>query len=113
MGEEVNTQSPGHIAASNNHLLELFATFDYRDKTEWMSRNWHISLVIITIYLGVIFLGQGLMRGRTPFNLNKALTFWNFALALFSILATIRTLPELIAILVQPNGFHHSVCSPW
>jgi len=71
-----------------------------------------MSLWIIGVYLSAIFVGQWMMRSRKARELRSALTVWNVALAIFSIMATMRTLPELITILFQPNGFHHSVCSP-
>lgn len=106
--------TPGHVAANlNRGGLLFFENFEFRDKKEWMSGNWTMSIWIIVFYLSAIFLGQWVMKGRKPFQLRGALTSWNITLALFSIAATVRTLPELIRILVQPRGFHHSVCSPW
>lgn len=105
--------SPGQIAANMNKQFNLFEHFDYRDKKEWMSNNWTLAFWFILAYLCAIFGGQVIMRSRKPLQLRSALTLWNIGLALFSILATVRTLPELISILTQQNGFHHSVCSPW
>jgi len=90
----------------------FFENFDFRDKKQWMAENWTLSIAITAIYLGFIFIGQLLMRNRTPYDLRKLLTSWNVLLALFSIAATMRTLPELIRILLQNHGFHHSACSP-
>jgi len=86
--------------------------FDYTSRTEWMAKNWTVSIYITVAYITAIFGGQAVMRNRQPFVLRKQLAVWNISLAIFSILATIRTLPELIGILVRPDGFHHSVCSP-
>jgi len=104
-------RTPGHVAASLNKRFELFDSFDYREHTEWMSQYWWISVVFIAVYLCAIFAGQKFMRERKPFAFRGALTLWNSVLAIFSIMATARTLPELLAILQQSNGFHHSVCS--
>jgi elongation of very long chain fatty acids protein 6 len=51
------------------------------------------------------------MKDRKPFKLKGLLGAWNIALATFSFLAFVRTLPEHLVVLMQPNGFHHSVCS--
>lgn len=118
MGSKVDTSplpimTPGHIAASLNRQFEFFENFDYRDKKEWMAQNWTVSLWFIGAYICAIFGGQLIMKERKAFALRNTLTLWNVALAIFSIMATVRTLPELITILFQPNGFHHSVCSSW
>jgi hypothetical protein len=36
------------------------------------------------------------MKNRKAFELDSALTIWNFAFSFFSLIATIRLLPELI-----------------
>lgn len=117
MGSKVDTggseMTPGRIAASLNQQFEFFENFDFRDKKDWMKENWTLCLWLIGAYLCAIFLGQAMLRNSRPFVLRKALTFWNVGLAVFSIMATVRTLPELITILRQPSGFHHSVCSSW
>jgi hypothetical protein len=113
MSSETISQTPGHIAASLNRQFEYFENFDYRDKKEWMAGNWNLSMWLIAAYICIIFGGQYFMKGRKPFALRRELTAWNIGLSVFSIMATIRTLPELITILMQPNGFHHSVCSSW
>ncbi|CAG7828894.1 unnamed protein product [Allacma fusca] len=77
-----------------------------------MSKNWNISLYITGAYVLSIFAGQSWMKNRPAFVLRKQLAIWNISLAVFSILATVRTLPELLGILARPNGLHHSVCSP-
>ena len=87
--------------------------FDYTSRTEWMAKNWTISIYITATYILTIFAGQAWMKNRQRFDLRKQLAVWNISLAIFSILATIRTLPELVGILRRDNGFHHSVCSPW
>ncbi len=50
------------------------------------------------------------MSSRKPYKLRLALTLWNVSLAAFSIIGTLRTLPELIDV-IREFGFAHSVCS--
>lgn len=51
------------------------------------------------------------MSNRPALKLKKLLILWNMSLALFSIVGTLRTLPELLHVLGR-FGFYHSVCSP-
>jgi elongation of very long chain fatty acids protein 6 len=85
--------------------------WDYRSRQEWMGSHWHYSFTFTAAYLSSIVIGQFLMRDRKPFSLRGPLTLWNSALAIFSIAATLRTLPELIMILIGQNGIYNSVCS--
>lgn len=76
-----------------------------------MQRYWHTSFYAVAIYTMVIFGGQALMSNRPAFKLRRLLTLWNTSLALFSIIGTFRTLPELLHVLGR-FGFYHSVCHP-
>ena len=58
----------------------------------------------------IIFYGQAYMSTRPAFSLRKPLAVWNTALAIFSIIGTLRTLPEMIHV-IQNFGFQHSICS--
>lgn len=51
------------------------------------------------------------MAKRPAFKLRPLLTVWNLGLATFSIIGSIRFLPEVVHVL-RNFGFHHSVCSP-
>ena len=42
--------------------------------------------------------------------MRKAVAGWNLGLALFSVVGTVRTLPELVRLLSVDGGFHRSVC---
>jgi len=75
-----------------------------------MGKNWTLSVLITVLYLAFIFAGQSWMKNRVAFQLRKLLVFWNILLAVFSILGTLRTGPELLFILRQEHGFHLSVC---
>lgn len=84
--------------------------FDYRTRQAWMGHNWHWSFYGTGIYLTSIYLGQLYMRNRKAYNLRTQLLIWNVSLAVFSIAATIRTLPELVNILRRDDGIYSSVC---
>lgn len=81
----------------------------------WLGVNWTWSVYISVIYLTVIFLVQLWMKNKPPYALRNVLTGWNFLLAVFSFLGTIRTWPEMVYILGHNSegffrGFHLSVC---
>lgn len=51
------------------------------------------------------------MSNRPAYKLKRLLTLWNLSLAIFSIVGTLRTLPELLHVLGR-FGFYHSTCHP-
>lgn len=87
-----------------------FEKCDLKSRIEWCIKYWTICLWSTAIYLFLIFAGQIWMKDREPYKLRGLLTIWNLGLATFSTAAFIRTIPELIWILSQENGFHRSVC---
>ena len=93
--------------------VESNVSFDYRTRQQWMESNWQMSFTFTAVYLSSIVIGQLIMKSKPAYNLRSILTLWNGGLAIFSILATLRTLPELITILQGENGLYDSVCSKW
>ncbi|KAG9510850.1 Elongation of very long chain fatty acids protein 6, partial [Fragariocoptes setiger] len=91
-------------------MFQFERKFDHQHTKEWMERYWHTSFYAVAIYMVVIFGGQAYMSNRPAFKLRRILTIWNTSLALFSILGTFRTLPELLHVLFN-HGFYHSVCT--
>jgi len=85
--------------------------FDFQEKRDWMAQNWWTSFYWIAAYMVVIFSGQTYMSTREAFRLKTPLVIWNLGLAIFSIIGTLRTMPEMIHVL-QTFGFQQSVCSP-
>ena len=61
-------------------------------------------------YLGTIFGLQRFMKNKAPLNLRPALVAWSAFLALFSIIGTIRLIPERFHT-VQTHGWTYSVCT--
>jgi hypothetical protein len=52
------------------------------------------------------------MQNHQPKKFTKILILWNFGFALFSLVALLRTAPDLFyALSRSDNGFYHSVCS--
>jgi len=80
------------------------------EQTIAFMQNWvPISFGITAVYLLAIYLGQRVMLHRKAFELDGALTAWNFAFSLFSLIATIKLVPELIWSL-NNLGFVGSYC---
>lgn len=50
------------------------------------------------------------MSNREPFKLRKVLFLWNLTLAAFSIMGSLRMVPETLHVL-KNFGFDYSVCS--
>jgi len=75
-----------------------------------MRHNWHFTIYVSIAYMVIIFLGAQWMKTRRAFDLRKSLSLWSGALAIFSIIGTIRVLPEFISILYN-RGFTESFCS--
>lgn len=92
-------------------MFQFERRFQHIYTKEWMRQYWHTSFYAVAIYMIVIFGGQAFMSNRPAFKLKRLLTLWNISLALFSILGTFRTLPELLHVLHR-FGFYHSVCHP-
>ena len=69
-----------------------------------MANYWHYSVYISAIYLMVIFGLKNWMTNRKPYGLRKPLAVWSTLLALFSVVGTIRCLPEFIYIITH-DGF--------
>lgn len=60
-------------------------------------------------YFAIVVLLRRWMQPKQPYNLRTALLYWNYFLALFSILGTIRVVPELIYF-VRNHGWFRSIC---
>lgn len=95
--------------ANMTYLFPFEKSHDERAFDDYMRQHWADSFVYSCVYLIVVFGCQFYMVNRRRFELRPYLTFWSGLLALFSIVGTIRTLPELIWSLSR--GFEYSCCS--
>ena len=75
----------------------------------WSKKNWHFSLWIAGIYIALVLIGQESMRNRPRFELRTPLIGWSATLAIFSIVASIRTIPETIH-MISTHGFTSTLC---
>jgi len=108
MSEQILVAQPVVLNAGFN---DVFFSDDWKvEKTIAFMQAWvPISFAITGVYLAAIYFGQKAMKNRKPFELDTALTAWNFAFSLFSAIATVKLLPELIWS-IQHLGFVGSYC---
>ncbi|XP_045187612.2 elongation of very long chain fatty acids protein 6-like [Mercenaria mercenaria] len=93
-----------------SYVFSVEKSFDTRAFYDYMLQHWSDSLVYSAIYLVVIFGGKAYMANRKKFELRPYLAVWSGLLAVYSILGTIRTVPELIWALSH-HGFEYSYCN--
>ena len=90
-------------------------SFEKNEIRQWFIVNWTSSFYYIAAYLLVLGGISKWMERRSnssgaKLELRRPLLIWNLGLALFSLVGTIRLLPELLHILGGENGYHNSVC---
>lgn len=69
---------------------------------------WYYSIYLSMIYVVTIFSLQYLLSNRQQgFDLKRELILWNWALCFFSLMGTIRCLPEFIHV-IRKHGFVYS-----
>lgn len=78
---------------------------------KYMVERWTDSFVYAAIYVFIVFGGQVYMRTRPRYDLRPALAIWSGVLGIFSIMGTIRTVPELLTA-INKYGLQYSVCVP-
>lgn len=92
-------------------VLEFERDFPYNEWRVWMGRNWKLAVHITFFYIMGIFVGQKWMRGRQPYKIDNLLKIWNLSLAAFSFAGFCRSIPEVMQLLRQSNGFYRISCS--
>lgn len=100
--------------STNISYLYIFGfekSFLHNETRKWMIDNWTWGFLYCMIYVILIFSVQHWMKSRPKFQLSTPLIIWNWSLALFSIMGSIRMLPEFHNSITQ-YGIYHSVCVP-
>ncbi|XP_054159943.1 elongation of very long chain fatty acids protein 6-like [Oppia nitens] len=109
LSHEVSTdwqQFPGLPFAAN-----IEASFNRDYHRQWMYENWSIALYVCTAYVVGVLFGQHIMSmSAKKYSLRVPLFAWNAILAIFSILGTIRCLPEFVSV-IWNSGLESSYCS--
>lgn len=77
---------------------------------KWMKLNWSYSIYISITYIIIVFSTKCFLRNKKPFQLRLPLFIWNSTFALFSLIGTIRCLPEFIDV-ISTKGLITSYCN--
>ncbi|CAL8113032.1 unnamed protein product [Orchesella dallaii] len=106
----------GNVFTSGHaHMNQAYAweNFDFLFWRGWMSKNFHLAVLICFSYVALVFTGRRWMINRHPYKLKTPLVLWNIAFAAFSFAAFWRTFPDLWLVVWQKeqDGFYKSVCS--
>lgn len=113
-----DVQMMGDANCNSSHLespslWKGITDFDRTEQRRWFLENWTIVFYFVAAYVTFIYMGQEFMKNRKPMNLKKPIIIWNTLLAIFSIVACSKLLPEFYDILIGVNGVHKSVCASW
>jgi len=76
---------------------------------EWVQERQPLALQAALAYVILIFSIKRFMKNREPFQLTIPLNIWNFLLAAFSIIGTIKLTPEFVETISQ-LGLTGSYC---
>lgn len=90
-------------------MLECEKNFDVNEFLKWFHHFRVNSFFFAAAYLAFVFIGPKWMAQRKPYELRGPLICWNIAIAVFSTLGALRTIPEVIHV-TRNIGLHHSVC---
>ncbi|CAG2171978.1 unnamed protein product, partial [Oppiella nova] len=92
------------------YAFDFEANFARDFHRQWLYHNWWVSLYVCVLYVTVVLVGQHVMSKKAkPFGLRSLLFCWNTFLAIFSILGTIRCLPEFVSV-IKTSGLESSYC---
>jgi len=87
----------------------LSKNFSDVEAKEWIRERQPLAIQVSVAYVVVIFTIKWLMRNREPFQLTVPLNIWNFLLAAFSIIGTIKLSPEFFGT-IEDLGLTGSYC---
>lgn len=97
-------------AIANFGITDFERDFQFEGAHGWVSSHWNVPVVAIITYLLFCFKGSKEMALRAPFDLKIELTVWNGFLSLFSTMGMLRTVPFLLARLIE-GTYRESVCT--
>lgn len=100
-----------HVDFKYEHWMvtEFERSFHYYEKRNFLRENLQIPVLINLVYIASVFGLRHVMQSRDPFSLKRLLVIWNIALAVFSIVGTLRVVPFVLSFLLK-HGFHESCC---
>lgn len=92
-------------------ILPFERSFSLVEWKAWFHSNWSLAIYFSLIYILAVFSIQFSMKHVKAFSLRRPLLFWNLFLAGFSIVGTIRTVPELLYIFQTKSPWYTSICT--
>lgn len=113
--EEVNAQLIHNVSTDWSQFPGLPFAFsveadfarDYH--RQWLYRNWSVALYISAVYVLFVLIGQRVMSNQKGLGLRSLMFCWNLMLAVFSIMGTVRCLPEFVH-MIRHSGVESSYC---
>ena len=84
--------------------------YDLEHVSAFLLKYYYVPPIASALYLVIIFGGKKWMDGQNPYKFPVTLVMWNAALALFSIIAFVVTMPSLIQLIIT-KGYTHAVCN--
>jgi hypothetical protein len=97
-------------AVANFGVTQYERDFDFSGPHEWLSTHWNVPIVACITYLIFCYKGCKDMESKKPFDLKIELAVWNAFLSLFSFMGMLRTVPFLLARLME-GSYRESVCA--
>lgn len=103
------------LDATNKSWVDHLYPFEFERQYDapyvaMLCRNWWwLPYITAIMYLVGLWAGQAYMKDRKPYNLKLTLAVWNFFLASFSAVGTMRTLPHLV-LMLREGGFEYTLC---
>uniref|UniRef100_A0A1I7XZ26 Elongation of very long chain fatty acids protein n=1 Tax=Steinernema glaseri TaxID=37863 RepID=A0A1I7XZ26_9BILA len=92
-------------------LLEMFTKpYDHDKATALMWDFLPYSLAASFLYVVVIFSLQRFMRDREPFNLKWPLVFWNYSLAIFSVIGSYYATVDVLTMAAEHSSLTATYC---
>jgi len=113
--------SKGLVDYSQAPLLKLknserFYSFEnFETVIPWfsfMQANRHIPVVLSLCYILAVFALARWMKDRPAMTLRGPLILWNMSIGIFSLVGFFRSVPDLIHVWKEPDGFYKSLCDP-
>ncbi|CAG7723987.1 unnamed protein product [Allacma fusca] len=87
-----------------------FEVYDIIGTITWFREHRIIMYSIVGLYLFSIYFGLKWMKHRPAYTLTRPLIFWNIGLALFSIICTLRGIPEALYNFSKPDRTFQVIC---
>eukprot|EP01035_Chromulina_nebulosa_P002308 gene2308-3115_t len=84
--------------------------FHPQEAVTFTANHWHIPISFLILYVLFIHYGSKIMAHQKSFDLRIPLACWNAFLCLFSFYGVCRTVPYLLATLIE-SSFESSICN--